>query len=161
VTGERRKLHSAELHDLDCVSDIIWVIRSRRVGWAVRVARTRGKRRAYRCLVGESEGKVPHRGREPTCGGNIKGNRKIGGIPGPGGGGAFVGVWVVSAGKRDGKFSWLSVLPPTPPPPLRHRMSQQMIGFCWYKVTGKLRGSPKGAVICCKNARVVQRHFVE
>jgi len=35
---------------------------------------------------------------------------------------------------------------------LRHGMSRQMVGFCWFKVTGKLRGSPKVAVICFKNA---------
>ena len=32
VTGERRKVHNEELHDL-CSSDIIWVVKSRRMSW--------------------------------------------------------------------------------------------------------------------------------
>jgi hypothetical protein len=45
--------------------------------------------------------------------------------------------------------------------PLRHSMSREMVGFCWYKVTGKLRGSPKGAVVCFRNACVIKRQVVK
>jgi hypothetical protein len=39
VTGERRKLHSGELHNLYSSPDIIRQIKSRRMRWAGRVAR--------------------------------------------------------------------------------------------------------------------------
>jgi hypothetical protein len=38
VTGEWRKLHNEELYDLYSSSDIIRVIKSRRMSWAVHVA---------------------------------------------------------------------------------------------------------------------------
>jgi hypothetical protein len=41
VTGEWRKLHDDELNDLYCSPNIVRVIKSRRVGWARRVARMR------------------------------------------------------------------------------------------------------------------------
>jgi len=147
VTGERRKLRSEELHDLCCVSDIIWVLRSRRVRWAVHVALTRGKRRAYRCLVGKPEGKVPHRGRRPTCEDNTKMDLKTGEIGGRG---------MDLCGSEQAKVT--ANLAEFLCSPLGHGMSRQMFSFGWYKVTGKPRGTPNCAVICFKNACVVQRY---
>jgi hypothetical protein len=41
VTGDGRKLHKEELYDLYSLSNIIWVIRSRKMGWAGHVANVR------------------------------------------------------------------------------------------------------------------------
>jgi hypothetical protein len=57
VTGEWRKLHNEELHDLYCLPSIIRIIKSRRMRWAGHVARIGEKRNAYRLLVGKPEGK--------------------------------------------------------------------------------------------------------
>jgi hypothetical protein len=59
VTGERRKLHNEELHDVYSSSSIIRIIKSRRMRWAGHVARKGEKRNAYRLLVGNPEGKRP------------------------------------------------------------------------------------------------------
>jgi hypothetical protein len=59
VTGEWRKLHSEELNDLYSSPNIIWVIKSRRVTWAVHVARMGERRGIYRVLVRKPEGKRP------------------------------------------------------------------------------------------------------
>ncbi|KAJ4431591.1 hypothetical protein ANN_20190 [Periplaneta americana] len=59
VTGERRKLHNAELHALYSSPDIIRNIISRRLRWAGHVARMGESRNTYRVLVGRSEGKRP------------------------------------------------------------------------------------------------------
>ena len=59
VTGEWRKLHNEELNDLTFSPNIIHVIKSRRIGWAGRVARMGEKRGVYRVLVGNPEGKRP------------------------------------------------------------------------------------------------------
>jgi hypothetical protein len=53
VTGGWRKLHNEELHNLYSSRSIIRMIRSRRMRWAGHVAR--GKRNAYRILVGKPE----------------------------------------------------------------------------------------------------------
>jgi hypothetical protein len=45
VTGELINLHSAELNDLYCSPNIVWVINSRRMRWAGHVARMEGERR--------------------------------------------------------------------------------------------------------------------
>jgi hypothetical protein len=57
VTGERRELHNEELCDLYCSPSIIRIIQSRRMKWALHVARMGEKRNAYRLLVGKPEGK--------------------------------------------------------------------------------------------------------
>ncbi|KAJ4446800.1 hypothetical protein ANN_13498 [Periplaneta americana] len=59
VTGERRKLHNAELQALYSSPDIIRNIKSRRLRCAGHVARTGESRNAYRVLVGRPEGKRP------------------------------------------------------------------------------------------------------
>jgi hypothetical protein len=59
VTGEWRKFHNKELHDLYSSSSIIRIIKPRRMRWAGHVARMGEKRNAYRLLVGKSEGKRP------------------------------------------------------------------------------------------------------
>ncbi|KAJ4441997.1 hypothetical protein ANN_11861 [Periplaneta americana] len=57
VTGEWRKLHNTELHELYSSPDIIRNIKSRRLRWAGHVARMGESRNAYRVLVGRPEGK--------------------------------------------------------------------------------------------------------
>jgi hypothetical protein len=59
VTGEWRKLHSGELHNLYSSSDVIRQIKSRRMRWAGHVARMGEGRNVYRVLVGKPEGKRP------------------------------------------------------------------------------------------------------
>jgi hypothetical protein len=58
VTGDWRKLHNKELHDLYSSPSIIR-IKSRKMRWASHVARMGEKRNAYRLLVGKPEGKRP------------------------------------------------------------------------------------------------------
>jgi hypothetical protein len=57
VTGEWRKLHNKELHDLYSSPSIIRIIKSRRMRWAGHVARMGEKRNADRLFVGKPEGK--------------------------------------------------------------------------------------------------------
>jgi hypothetical protein len=59
VTGEWRKLHNKELHDLYSSPSIIGIIKSGRMRRAGHVARMGKKRKAYRILVGKPEGKRP------------------------------------------------------------------------------------------------------
>jgi hypothetical protein len=59
VTGERRKLHSGELHNLYSSPDIIRQIKWREMRWAGHVARMGEERNVYRVLVGKPEGKRP------------------------------------------------------------------------------------------------------
>jgi hypothetical protein len=59
VTGEWRKLHSGELHNLYSSQDIFRQIKSRRMRWAGHVARIGEGRNLYRVLVGKSAGKRP------------------------------------------------------------------------------------------------------
>jgi hypothetical protein len=59
VTGDCRKLHNEELHNLYFSPNIIRTLKSRRMRWAGHVARMEEKRSAYRILVGKPEGKRP------------------------------------------------------------------------------------------------------
>jgi hypothetical protein len=51
VTGDWRKLHNVELHNLYSSLNIIRMIKSRRMRWAMHVACMGAKRNAYRLLV--------------------------------------------------------------------------------------------------------------
>jgi hypothetical protein len=57
VTGEWRKLHSEELHNLYSSQDIIRQVKSRRMRWAGHVARMGEERKVYKVLLGKPEGK--------------------------------------------------------------------------------------------------------
>jgi hypothetical protein len=59
VTGEWRKLHNRELHNLYPSPDIIRQIKSRRMRWAGHVARKGEGRNVYKVLVGKPEGRRP------------------------------------------------------------------------------------------------------
>jgi hypothetical protein len=59
VTGEGRKLHNEELHDLYSSPSIIRIMKSRRMKWAGHIARMGEKRNAYRLLMRKPEGKRP------------------------------------------------------------------------------------------------------
>jgi hypothetical protein len=59
VTGEWRKLHNEELHNLYSSPNIIKTIKSLRMRWARHVASIGEKRNAYRILVGKPEGRRP------------------------------------------------------------------------------------------------------
>jgi hypothetical protein len=59
VTGEWRKLHSEELKDLYSSPTIVWMIKSRSMGWAGYRARMGDSRGVYRVLVGKPKGKRP------------------------------------------------------------------------------------------------------
>jgi hypothetical protein len=59
VTGEWRKLHNKELHDICSSPSIIRMIKSRRMRWARHVARMGEKRNAYKVLVVKPETKRP------------------------------------------------------------------------------------------------------
>jgi hypothetical protein len=57
--GGRKKLHNEELHNLHSSSNIIRMIKSRRMRWEGHVAQMGERRNAYRILVGKPEGKRP------------------------------------------------------------------------------------------------------
>jgi hypothetical protein len=59
VTGEWRKLHNKELHDLYSSPNIMRVIKSRRMKWAGHVSCMGEGTSVYRVLVGNPEGKGP------------------------------------------------------------------------------------------------------
>jgi hypothetical protein len=55
VTGEWRKLHKEELHNLYSLPNIIRMIKSRRMRYTGHVARMGETRNTYRILVGKPE----------------------------------------------------------------------------------------------------------
>jgi hypothetical protein len=59
VTGQWRKLHNGELHNLYSSPDFIRLIKSRRLRWAEHVACMRDRRKVYRVLVGKPKRKRP------------------------------------------------------------------------------------------------------
>jgi hypothetical protein len=59
VTGEWRKLHNEELHDLYSSPSIIKIIRARRMRWAGHVPRMGEKKNAYKLLAGKPKGRRP------------------------------------------------------------------------------------------------------
>jgi hypothetical protein len=59
ITGEWRKLHNEEQHDLYSSPNIIRIMKSRRMRWAGHVSQLGEKRKVYRLLVGKPEGKRP------------------------------------------------------------------------------------------------------
>jgi hypothetical protein len=59
VTGEGRKLHNEELHNLYSSPDIIRQVKSRWMRWAGHVARIGEERKVYKVSVGKPEGKKP------------------------------------------------------------------------------------------------------
>jgi hypothetical protein len=59
VAGEWRRLHNEELTDLYSSTNIVRVIKSRRMRWAGHVARMGETRDVYRVLVGKPEGRRP------------------------------------------------------------------------------------------------------
>jgi hypothetical protein len=58
VKGEWRKLHNEELLDLYSSPSIIRIIKSRRMKWAVHVARVGEKWIAFGLLMGKPQGKT-------------------------------------------------------------------------------------------------------
>jgi hypothetical protein len=59
ITREWRKLHNEELNDLYSSTNIIRVIKSRRMKWAGHVEGMRERRGVYRVYVWKPEGKRP------------------------------------------------------------------------------------------------------
>ena len=59
VTREWRKIHSEELNDLYCSTNILQVIKLRWMRWVGHVVCTGERRGVYRVLVGKPEGKRP------------------------------------------------------------------------------------------------------
>jgi hypothetical protein len=59
VTGEWRKLHNEELHNLYSSPDITRQVKSRQMRWAGHVARMGEERKLYKVLVGKPEGRRP------------------------------------------------------------------------------------------------------
>ena len=54
-----KTIHNEELNDLYSSPNIVWMIKSRRMRWAERVAHIGERRGVYRILVGKPEGKRP------------------------------------------------------------------------------------------------------
>jgi hypothetical protein len=59
VTGESRKLHSEELHNLYSSPDIIRQVKSRRMRWAGHVEHMGQQRKVYKVSMGKPEGNRP------------------------------------------------------------------------------------------------------
>jgi len=59
VRGEWRRMHNEELNDLYSSSNIVRMIKSRRMKWAGHLTHMGERRDVYRVLVGKPEGKRP------------------------------------------------------------------------------------------------------
>jgi hypothetical protein len=59
INSQWRKLHNEELSDLYSLPNIVRVVKSRRLRWAVHVARMGEGRGVHKVLVGKPEGKRP------------------------------------------------------------------------------------------------------
>ena len=59
ILREWRKLHNEELNDLYCSTNIVRVIKSRRMRWAGHVTRMGKRKGICRVLVGKPDGKRP------------------------------------------------------------------------------------------------------
>jgi hypothetical protein len=59
VIGEWRELHNEEFNDLYSLTNIVRLIKSRRMRWAGNVEHMGEGRGVYRVLVGKPEGKRP------------------------------------------------------------------------------------------------------
>ena len=57
--GKWRKLHNEELHNLYLSSNIIWVIKYRKLGWTDHVPRMKEVRSAFKMLTSKSKAKRP------------------------------------------------------------------------------------------------------
>ena len=55
VKGDGRKLHNEELNDLYSLTNIVWVVKSRRMSWTGHVARMGEDRGVHRMLMGKPE----------------------------------------------------------------------------------------------------------
>jgi hypothetical protein len=97
VTGEWRKLHNEELHNLHSSPDIIRQVKSRRMRWTGHVARLGVERKLYKVLVGNLEGKRPLRRPRRRWEDGIRMDlREIG-----------LGVWIGFDWLRTGTGGWL------------------------------------------------------
>jgi hypothetical protein len=92
VTGEWRKLHNEELHNLYSSQNIIRQIKSRRMKWAGHVARMGDDRKMYKALACKSEGKKPL--------GRPRRRREDG---------IRIDLWEIGWGMWDG-FNWLRIV---------------------------------------------------
>jgi hypothetical protein len=72
VTGEWRKLHNEELNDLYPSPNIVRVIKSKRMRWAVHAARVGESRDVYRVCLEQPEGRRPLRRPKRRWEDNIK-----------------------------------------------------------------------------------------
>jgi hypothetical protein len=72
ITGQWRRLHNEELHDLYFSFNLIWVIISSRVRCGGHVACMKAKRHAQRILVGRHEGNSVSGRPRHKCDDNIK-----------------------------------------------------------------------------------------
>jgi hypothetical protein len=57
VAEDWKRLQNEELHKLDVSSDVVRLIKSRRMRWSWHVACTRNVRNSFKVLVGEPEGR--------------------------------------------------------------------------------------------------------
>jgi hypothetical protein len=67
-----RSLHNEELSDLYSLPNIVWVVKSRRMGWASHVGRMGEERVVHMVFVGKPEGKMPLARPRRRCEINIK-----------------------------------------------------------------------------------------